>query len=86
MAESIECGVPVRELRGYVCMVCFSCFFLYLLSGVYVPSSRSESGINHGRLARQLLSVDDDNATNDSCNGLIIEGLPVDLKEAHVRT
>ncbi|XP_064391554.1 mitochondrial sodium/calcium exchanger protein-like [Halichondria panicea] len=86
MPGSIECGIPVRQLRGYVCMVTFTCFFLYLLSGVYhVPSASPASG----RLGRQLLSTPSDeeggNASNDSCNdnGLIMEDLPVDLASAH---
>ncbi len=83
---SIECGVPVRQLRGYVCMVTFTCFFLYLLSGVYVPSSSEDPGAR-GRLGRQLLWStlgEQENASNGSCNGLDIGDQPVDLTSAHV--
>ncbi len=83
---SIECGVPVRQLRGYVCMVTFTCFFLYLLSGVYVPSSSEDPGAR-GRLGRQLLWStlgEQENASNGSCSGLDIGDQPVDLASAHV--
>lgn len=84
-----QCFVPAHHLRLIITCISFGSIFLWILSGVYLPSTNDQAQlVTRGWSGRHLLELQDDGGATDNstCTNvtIVVDGSPVDLDDAHV--